>query len=232
MKPLLDDAHLERSQVVANASMNRERGITGVNSYAKDLAFDPLAFLTGRLETQDGASWLDLCCGTGNALIQASTHFHEAGLGARITLMGVDLVPMFHTIPSEIDFLHLQAASLSHWEPDRRFDLITCVHGLHYIGDKLGLLQRAVSWLAPEGLFIGHLDLANVRIGEAPEATRDLRKVLSRAGFKYDGKRRILSRQGGESLSLPYRYLGADDRAGPNFSHQPVVDSYYDPSAS
>ena len=32
------------------------------------------------------------------------------------------------------------------WQPALRFDLITCVHGLHYIGDKLGLLTRAASW--------------------------------------------------------------------------------------
>ena len=25
---------------------------------------------------------------------------------------------------------------------------------------------------------------------------------------------------------MPYRYLGADDRAGPNYTGQPAVDSY------
>ena len=29
-------------------------------------------------------------------------------------------------------------------------------------------------------------------------------------------------------MDLPYRYLGADDRAGPNYTGQPAVDSYYE----
>lgn len=28
-------------------------------------------------------------------------------------------------------------------------------------------------------------------------------------------------------MSLPYTYLGADDRAGPNYTNQPAVHSYY-----
>jgi hypothetical protein len=34
----------------------------------------------------------------------------------------------------------------------RLYDLITCVHGLHYAGDKLAALARAASWLTPGGL--------------------------------------------------------------------------------
>ena len=29
-------------------------------------------------------------------------------------------------------------------------------------------------------------------------------------------------------MNLPYRYLGADDQAGPNYTGQPAVDSYYE----
>jgi hypothetical protein len=29
-------------------------------------------------------------------------------------------------------------------------------------------------------------------------------------------------------VSLPYRYLGADDQAGPNYTGQPAVDSHYE----
>ena len=36
-------------------------------------------------------------------------------------------------------------ASLAAWRPERTFGLITCVHGLHYVGDKLGLISRAAS---------------------------------------------------------------------------------------
>lgn len=72
---LLDPAALDRSPTVANSSMNRERGLLGRNSYALDLALDPLQFLVDRLQVlvdrlQGGSpttrvAWLDLCCGTG-----------------------------------------------------------------------------------------------------------------------------------------------------------------------
>jgi hypothetical protein len=42
---LLDEKSLTRSYVVANSSMNRERGLSGANSYAKDLGFVPLEYL-------------------------------------------------------------------------------------------------------------------------------------------------------------------------------------------
>src|SRR5262249_16540493 len=144
MDTLLDSDTLERSDVVANAAMNRARGITGANSYTKDLAFDPVAFLKGRLETQAQVSWLDLCCGTGKALVEGAQGFEKAGLSSRINLLGIDLVDMFYPHPARWGFLRLEAVSLSHWNTTSAFDLITCVHGLHYIGDKLSLLQRAV----------------------------------------------------------------------------------------
>jgi hypothetical protein len=40
-------AELEQSSVVANAAMNRDRGIAGVNSYERDLGFDLLSFSRG-----------------------------------------------------------------------------------------------------------------------------------------------------------------------------------------
>ena len=76
---LLSRAQLERSTVVANSGMNRERVLWGVNSYQKELghtrsarAMDILGFLTARAREYDTVRWVDLCCGTGNALIQAA----------------------------------------------------------------------------------------------------------------------------------------------------------------
>ena len=43
---LLDDAALEASAVVANCTMNRERQLDGVNSYARELGFNPLDVIT------------------------------------------------------------------------------------------------------------------------------------------------------------------------------------------
>lgn len=78
-------------------------------------------------------------------------------------------------------------ASITAWAPGAAADLVTCVHGLHYVGDKLGALLRAASRLTPGGAFAANFDGA-----------------------------------------LPFRYLGAGDRAGPNYTGRPAVHSYYE----
>ena len=45
---LLTDDELERSAVVANCRMNRERDLVGSNGYDRELGFDPLEFLEER----------------------------------------------------------------------------------------------------------------------------------------------------------------------------------------
>ena len=69
---LLSDKSLEGSAIVANCRMNRERDLTGSNGYDNELDFDPLGFLIERSEQERAAKWLDLCCGTGKALIEAA----------------------------------------------------------------------------------------------------------------------------------------------------------------
>ena len=72
-------------------------------------------------------------------------------VGAResqLTLLGVDLVAMFDAIPTDVDFVRLESCSVHDWKPVRRYDLITCVHGLHYVGDKVGLIERTAGWLS------------------------------------------------------------------------------------
>src|SRR5579872_3608192 len=138
----LDELALERSEVVANSAMNRDRGLHGGNSYEKELGFDPAAFLRERLQSQPQVSWLDLCCGAGQALVDAAQLFRAEGAQGKVILLGVDLIPMFHLVPADIQYLRLEAASLSMWYANQKFDLITCVHGLHYVGDKLGVIQK------------------------------------------------------------------------------------------
>jgi len=65
---IVDDEVLERSSVVANCAMNRERSLTGSNGYGRELGIDVLGMLAGRLEHVPVVRWLDLCCGTGRAL--------------------------------------------------------------------------------------------------------------------------------------------------------------------
>ena len=144
MKLLGDDA-LERSSVVANCQMNRQRTLTGTNGYAKELRLNPLDFLLGRRGAK--VWWLDLCCGEGKALVEAAQIIHEKGLDDKIEIVGVDLVAPPTPPEPGAACLRLIQASLNQWQPTLRFDLVTCVHGLHYIGDKLGLIVRAASWL-------------------------------------------------------------------------------------
>src|SRR5258708_16035460 len=94
MPPLLDTGLLESSSVVANAAMNRERNLAGPNSYSRDLGFDVKGFLIERLEKQQRVAWLDLCCGTGKALIQAAEICQQEGFSAQISITGIDLAGM------------------------------------------------------------------------------------------------------------------------------------------
>jgi SAM-dependent methyltransferase len=227
---LLDDAALEVSAVVANCAMNRERQLAGVNSYTRELGFNPLQVLTAQIARGGGtgtAAWLDLCCGSGRALIQAAGQLRRAGLAGRAVLAGVDLVDAFDPVPGPAPGLELVCARAGAWAPARPFDLITCVHGLHYIGDKLALLTRAASWLTPAGRLAADLDLSAVQVGGGPAAARRLASRLRAAGFAYSARRHQITCTGWRDTRLHYTYLGADDRAGPGYTGQPAVCSYY-----
>jgi SAM-dependent methyltransferase len=223
---LVDDATLATSSVVANSAMNRERGLAGPNSYTRDLGFNPLdRLLSGG---DDGVAWLDLCCGQGRALSQAGTEIADRGLAGRVELVGVDLVDYFDPLPPG-STVTLVCAPVTTWRPGRLFDLITVVHGLHYVGDKLGVLARAASWLTPGGLLVADLELSGIRRADGRPLGRALTTRLAAAGFTYDSRRRRITCVGGRSVTLPYAFLGADDRAGPNYTGQPAVHSFYRP---
>ncbi|KUN79996.1 methyltransferase domain-containing protein [Streptomyces griseoruber] len=216
---LVGRAALECSSVVANNTMNRERGLAGVNSYARELGLDPLAWLSDR---RPGArSWLDLCSGEGRALRQAAP-----ALPADAVLTGVDLVGPLLPLPTP-PALEEITASVSTWAPTRPYDLITCVHGLHYVGDQLGLLTRAASWLTEEGLLMAHFDPESIRRPDGGPAGRAVLAALRAAGFAYDARRHLLTLRGARSTTLPFTYLGADPTAGPNYTGQPAVGSHY-----
>ena len=144
-----------------------------------------------------------------------------------LVLHGVDLVDMFDEVPAQLSSVTLESASVSHWQPAVRYDLITCVHGLHYVGDKLAVVERAAGWLKAEGLFAASLDLANLQFTNGRSMARDLMKRLRTHGFAYDRRRHVLSCEGTRNSTLGYHYIGADDTAGPNYSGQDAVDSYY-----
>lgn len=223
---LLSDDDLERSSVVANCRMNRERELTGTNGYDRELRLHPLTFLRERLASCQRVRWLDLCCGTGRALFQAADLAEMGGWADRISITGVDLVTAFWPgRPSPC--LRLEVASVHAWEPPERFDLITCVHGLHYLGDKLALITRAAGWLVQDGLLVANLDLANLRGEEGQRLARTAGRLFRRAKLDYHPRQRLLSCRGRREVSFPLVYLGADDDAGPNYTGQPAVHSRY-----
>jgi SAM-dependent methyltransferase len=229
---LLGNDALERSSVVANCAMNRERQLAGVNSYTRELGFNPVDVLatavTGTDSSAPGtAAWLDLCCGSGRALIQAAGELHRAGLAEHTALVGVDLVDAFDPALSTPAHLELICASVTAWTPTQAYDLITCLHGLHYVGDKLGVLTRATGWLTDTGRLVADIDLSSIRLPDGQPAGPRLAARLRAAGYSYDARRHRLSRVGRREVRLPYGYLGADDRAGANYTGQPAVHSHY-----
>lgn len=225
----LFDAHaLEKSAVVANCHMNRERTLAGSNSYSKDLGLNPVALLEAKSHGRHRVGWLDLCCGSGKALVEAAEAVRGHGWETRLTILGVDLVNAFSRPDPTLKCLRFVQASLHAWKPDQNFDLITCVHGLHYLGDKLSLIQRAVSWLTDDGLFIANLDLNNCKFLDGRPATRSIATVLRRNGLIYQSRKKLIRCEGRKSVVLPFRFAGADDEAGPNYTGQPAVNSYYE----
>jgi SAM-dependent methyltransferase len=154
---LVSDAELEASAVVANSEMNPRRHLVGVNSYTRELGRNPLDVLA---EGRAGSvAWLDVCCGTGLAVAECAR-----ALGCAAQVVGLDLVDAFEPDAASLPNLELVAGSVLTWEPERRFDLITCVHGLHYVGDKLTALERIASWLEPDGSFVADFEPASVRL--------------------------------------------------------------------
>lgn len=203
---LLDDTQLARSDVAANCVMNRERGLVGVNSYARDLGFDPLRWLLpaatggtgdppprgsppgGDIRTSragpghaepgaprdDRLLWVDLCCGSGRALIEAGTQVDRSRWAGRLTIIGVDLVDAFVAAPRPTG-LQLHVASVSTWEPPGPVDLVTCVHGLR---------RRQTRAVAAGCLVVDGRRAAGrpPRPGDPPPRGRPLGRAPSRGG--------------------------------------------------
>lgn len=224
---LLDNQQLEKSCVVANNRMNRERNAVGSNGYEVDLGFDPIQFLFARHDANGSVAWLDLCCGRGRALIEAGQAMQATDRDKGIRIIGVDLVNMFDVMPEDLEFVELQVASLSTWNTETQFDLITCVHGLHYIGDKLGLIKRAATWLRSDATFYANLDLTNLN----SMSSADFEAEIAEAGMIYDKRKHLLQfgrsdlKQNGNLFCR--QYLGANDQAGPNYTGQEAVCSVY-----
>ena len=213
---------LDDSPVVANNAMNRERRFKGSNSYSKDLYYRLEGFLRQRIKSRQGpVRWLDLCTGSGKALIEASKLIDSP----KLDCLGIDLVEFFDKIPADLESsVRFEVGSLPSWKaPLHLYDLVTCCHGLHYVGDKLKLIEQSVSWLGNDGLFIANVDPSNVALSDG----LDLGHILRAEGFSFSSRTKVLTKHGFHSFEFPYSYVGADDTTGPNYTGQPAVTSHY-----
>ena len=224
---LLNEDKLVWSSVVANCNMNRKRKLTGVNSYEQDLRFDIVKYIQDKLSTSEEVRWGDLCCGEGNALIEAIGYFENALSKGALKLEGIDLVDMFESYESDFE-INFQVQSLLDWRPQYKYDLISCVHGLHYIGDKLKVIEKCINALKEDGVFIANIDFANIKDGENKPLKNKLIKKLSALGINYSSRHKLLICEGYRTIHFELNYLGANDKAGANYTGQEVVDSIYE----
>ncbi|WP_217604189.1 methyltransferase domain-containing protein [Chitinophaga sp. GbtcB8] len=223
---LLTENELIWSSIVANNRMNRKRNASGINSYERELKFKPEVYLNTCLKQQGHVKWLDLCCGEGNALIQYARELADKGSQHRGTLLGIDLIDQFQPIPSFVSCLRFQISSLVNWENEDQYDLITCVHGLHYVGDKLKVLSQGLRSVSDQGLIMANLDLNNVKI-EGDSKGQYLKKLFIENEIEYNVRRKLIICKGSRNINFNLTYKGADDKTGPNYTGQDAVDSYY-----
>jgi SAM-dependent methyltransferase len=220
---MLDPSELLASEIIANATMNRGRGLSGVNSYQKELRFDIAKFLQSRVETQGQAVWYDACCGEGRALAEAARQFGETDWGRHVRLIGSDLIDRYvGDMPARVQWMTGDVTTLS---LDVPADLVTCVHGLHYLGDKLGFLENVYEKMAPGGIFLGHLDAANVRLPR-PWA-RLLGRLRARGVDIKSGSQRLQMTKSSAPLKFGVTYEGATVSGQPNYTGITVIDSWY-----
>jgi SAM-dependent methyltransferase len=227
------------SDIVVNAAMNRGRGFSGVNSYTKDLRqFDIAAFLQERTQQfpTSKVRWLDVCCGEGRALTEATQFWSGLPWAKQVEIIGLDLwddLPTVQKYP-EGPTLRFIAADAETWTPDAPLDLITCVHGLHYLPDKLGFLQRAYTWLSPSGgLLLAHLDTDNIRLqgNETANLWATVSRRVRKQGISLQFSNHLLrlerTAQSPESLTFDVSFVGRTVSPRPNFSGMTVIDSWY-----
>lgn len=224
---LLSENELVWSWVVANSKMNRKRNASGVNSYEKELKIKPEVFLEECIHQYGSVKWLDICCGEGKALIQAAEFLKAKGLQDKAMLKGIDLVNAFQPISPSFTCVDLEVKSVVEWTSPEQFDLITSVHGLHYIGDKLKVLSIMLDRLSESGIFIANLDLANILFLNG-DAEKYLKNVFRENNVQYNSRTRLLTCEGSRHINFNVTYKGANDEVGPNYTGQDAVCSVYE----
>jgi len=226
---MLTPTQILTSHIVANSTMNRSRGLSGVNSYTKDLRFEVLSHLLERHKANGSVVWYDVCCGEAHALSQAATELSDRGIRDGVKIIGADLVMSDPSDQSDQSNVTLIEGDVSTLLPTQKADLITCVHGLHYIGDKLGLLTHLSGMLAEGGIFIGNIDPANIRIqGAVSNGWANIAKAAGIHKTHLVYKDHILKIVQPGRIGFNLVYKGATASEKPNYTGITVMDSWYD----
>ena len=159
--------------------------------------------------------------------MEAGEQFAASEWGHQVQIVGVDLVEMF--TPENAPGVTLTAADVAAFTLDRPADLITCVHGLHYLGDKLGFLQHAYAMLAPGGLLLANLDADNLRASGADSSVwRQAVRHAGNGGVTLDFKGHVLRiERTGVTLDFGVTFQGATVSEQPNYTGITVIDSWY-----
>jgi SAM-dependent methyltransferase len=218
----LSASDLVKSDIVVNGLMNRDRGFLGVNSYSRELKMDLDSWLRGRAAVGTAITWYDACCGRGRALTEAASILDEYQ-PERWVLQGSDLLDDFVDHGADV---RLTAADAVTFRTDAKFDLITCVHGIDYLGDKLGFLQNAYQLLAPGGVLCATMDLSNVMLNDRPVI--GFSALLNWQGVKLKFRDYLLRIERNDvPLTFKGSYAGATPSSTPNYTGNQVIDSWY-----
>jgi hypothetical protein len=92
------------------------------------------------------------------------------------------------------------------------------VHALHYIGDKLSVIRKAARWLKDDGFFLANLELKNLKFAGKENSRKTFSDFLKKQGFTINTRKHHLVLKGNRNFELPVQYIGADDKAGPNYT--------------
>lgn len=158
--------------------------------------------------------------------METAQYFLERGNASNIVFQGIDLVDTIIRREHLTGIIDFQFLSIVNWTPSQHFDLITCCHGLHYIGDKLQVISTAINSLTAEGLFIAQLDLKNINI-QGKDSLPFLKRKFNKYSVAFQSRNNLLRREGNAEIDFGLHFLGADDNSGPNYTGQEAVTSYY-----
>lgn len=223
----VSDHELLNSPVVANSIMNRSRALKGVNSYERDLKFDISQFILNRIKHNGAVNWCDICCGEAKALLAMYDILCAGYSGKNIELFGIDLV-VNKAYDLSTDKIHLciTEGNVMEYPLPFKAELITCVHGLHYIGDKLGLLQRLYADLEIQGVLIAHIDPDNLKL---PMDWKALLRSIRKNGVDIVYKNHIITiTKNDRDFIHGLVYKGATISETPNYTGIIAVDSCYE----